>query len=42
MTTTGERKNHLAGQAMRDGIVMSGKRLDYTYNYDDEYPQELA
>ena len=32
-------RNHVAGQAMRDGIVMSGERLDYTYNYDDEYPE---
>ena len=32
-------KNHLPGQAMRDGIVMSGERLDYTYNYNDKYPK---
>ena len=30
--------NHVAGQAMRDGIVMSGERLDQRYNHDDEYP----
>ena len=32
-------KNHVAGQAMRDGIIMSGERLDYTHNYDDDYPE---
>ena len=32
-------KNHVAGQAMRDGVVMSSERLDFTYNYDDDYPE---
>ena len=31
-------RNHVAGQAVRDGIVMSGDRLDYGSDYEDEYP----
>lgn len=31
-------KNHVAAQAMRDGIIMSGERLDYNHSYDDGYP----
>ena len=30
--------NHVAGQALRDGIVMSGEKLDYESEYEDEYP----
>ena len=30
--------NHVAAQALRDGIVMSGERLDHQYYDDDEYP----
>ena len=30
--------NHVAGQAVRDGIIMSGERLDYGSSYEDEYP----
>jgi predicted nucleotidyltransferase len=30
--------NHVAGQALRDGVVMSGERLNYSSNYEDEYP----
>ena len=30
--------NHVAGQAVRDGVVMSGERLDYGSDYEDEYP----
>ena len=31
-------KNHVAAQALRDGVIMSGEKLDYTPDYDDEYP----
>ena len=31
-------KNHVAGQAIRDGIIMSGERLEYNHSYDDGYP----
>ena len=30
--------NHVAGQASRKGITMSNERLDFSANYDDEYP----
>ena len=29
---------HIAGQAANHGVNMSGERLDYRYNDDDEYP----
>ena len=32
-------KNHVAGQAMRDGIIMSGEKLDFSNNYEDDYPE---
>ena len=32
-------RNHVAGQAIRDGIVMSGERLHYSFNYEDDYPE---
>lgn len=31
-------KNHVAAQALRDGVIMSGEKLDYTPDYDDGYP----
>ena len=31
-------KNHVAGQALRDGIIMSGERLDFSNRYEDDYP----
>ena len=31
-------KNHVAGQALRDGVIMSGERLNYSSNYEDNYP----
>ena len=32
-------KNHVAGQAMRDGIIMNGEKLDFSNNYEDDYPE---
>ena len=32
-------KNHVAGQASRKGIIMSRERLDFSYNYEDDYPE---
>ena len=31
-------KNHVAGQALRDGIIMSDERLDLSDRYKDDYP----
>ena len=31
-------KNHVAGQALRDGIIMSDERLDHSNRYEDGYP----
>ena len=31
-------KNHVAGQALRDGIIMSGEKLDLSNQYQDDYP----
>ena len=30
---------HIAGEAVDHGVNTSGERLDYQYNYDDEYPR---
>ena len=32
-------KNHVAAQALRDGIIMSGEKLDFSNNYEDDYPE---
>ena len=32
-------KNHVAGQALRDGVIMSGENLDYSNSGDDGYPE---
>ena len=31
-------KNHVAGQALRDGIIMSDESLDFSNRYQDDYP----
>ncbi len=31
-------QNHVAGQALRDGVIMSGENLDCPSDYDDGYP----
>ena len=31
-------QNHVAGQALRDGVIMSGENLDCSSDYDDGYP----
>ena len=31
-------QNHVAAQALRDGVIMSGERLNYSSNSDDGYP----
>lgn len=31
-------RNHVAGQALRDGVITSGERLDYLSSYEDDYP----
>ena len=31
-------KNHVSAQAVRDGIIMSGERLDFSNSYEDDYP----
>ena len=31
-------KNHVAGQALRDGIIMSGETLDSSNRHEDDYP----
>ncbi len=31
-------KNHVAGQALRDGVVMSGERLNYSHWHEEDYP----
>ena len=31
-------KNHVAAQALRDGIIMSGEKLDFSSQYQDDYP----
>ena len=31
-------KNHVAGQALRDGIIMSDEGLDFSNRYQDDYP----
>ena len=31
-------KNHLAGQALRDGVIMGDERLNYSEQYDDYHP----
>ena len=31
-------KNHVAGQPYRKGIIMSSERLDFSGNYDNEFP----
>ncbi len=32
-------KNHVAAQALRDGIIMSGERLNFANNFQDDYPE---
>ena len=32
-------KNHVAGQAWRKGIIMSSERLEFSSNYEDNYPE---
>ena len=32
-------RNHMAGQALREGLIMNGERLDDGPNYDDGYPE---
>lgn len=32
-------KNHVSAQALRDGIIMSGERLDFANNFQDDYPE---
>ncbi len=32
-------KNHVAGQALRDGVVMSREKLDFGNSYQDNYPE---
>ena len=32
-------KNHVAGQALRDGVIMSGESFGYNHSYDDGYPE---
>ena len=32
-------KNHVAAQALRDGIVMNGERLDFSNDFQDDYPE---
>ena len=32
-------KNHVSAQALRDGIIMSGERLDFSNNFQDDYPE---
>ena len=31
-------KNHLAAQALRNGVIMSDERMNYSGQYDDDYP----
>ena len=31
-------KNHVAAQALRDGIIMSDEKLDFSNQYQDDYP----
>ena len=38
-TRYGQVGQHIAGQAMHHGVFMSGERLDYHLNYDNEYPE---
>ena len=33
-------KQHIAGQADTYGVIMSGERLEYRYNHEDEYEDE--
>ena len=32
-------KNHVSAQALRDGIIMSSERLDFSNNFQDDYPE---
>ena len=32
-------KNHVSAQALRDGIIMSGEKLDFANNFQDDYPE---
>ena len=31
-------RNHVAAQALRDGIIMSGEKLGFSNHYEDDYP----
>lgn len=35
-------RNHVAAQALRDGVIMTEGNLDHRANYDDEYDDEYS